>query len=210
MTHAHHFVPCVRPRQLGYTMLLCVGLQSCVTGSALMKQLAHPSPRPSAFVVCHGYGCAHSSRTQLSADEWQEAIAPFSPEPDSAERERMAVAVAVARLETIAGRHVGTNVDLPEASWFAHDKHQLDCLDEALNTTTYLSLLEQAGLLRWHRVAKPAHRGYYINGWPHNTAVLAEQQTRAQYAVDSYYGDSGEPPAIVPLQRWLAGWTPAR
>jgi hypothetical protein len=52
------------------------------------------------------------------------------------------------------------------------DPTQLDCIDEAVNTWTYLTLMERSGLLHFHRVAKLPHAGSLID--PRNTAVLQE------------------------------------
>lgn len=81
---------------------------------------------------------------------------------------------------------------------------QLDCIAEASNTTVYLLLLERDGLLSRHRVRHPARRGFLL--WsPHNTAVLEELATGRAWAMDSWYGPSGSPAPVWPLELWLAG-----
>jgi hypothetical protein len=44
--------------------------------------------------------------------------------------------------------------------------------------------------------------------YPHNTAVMVDEETGARYALDSYFGDNGAPAAAVPLDLWLADWHP--
>ena len=80
-----------------------------------------------------------------------------------------------------------------------------NCIDEAVNTWTYLTLLERGGLLHFHRVAKLSHAGTPID--PRNTAVL--QEIGGQYfAIDPSLVDVGVPPPIIPLDSWIAHWPP--
>jgi hypothetical protein len=58
------------------------------------------------------------------------------------------------------------------------------------------------------RIGEAAWRGNFVDGWPHNTAVLIENGTGASYAVDSWFFANGVEPAIVPLDEWKAGWRP--
>ena len=81
---------------------------------------------------------------------------------------------------------------------------QLDCLDEAANTATYLGLLERAGLLRLHVPRKTQQRP------AHYAASMAERASGEVWVVDSWVWDNGEPPALQPLQAWLDGEEPVR
>ena len=87
---------------------------------------------------------------------------------------------------------------------------QFDCYDETTNTSTYLTLLAQAGYLQWHRIHGWAGRGSLIgsDGWPHQTAVIVELQSRRAWAVDSWFEDNGRAAHVVPLDVWYAGWVP--
>jgi hypothetical protein len=75
---------------------------------------------------------------------------------------------------------VGQQPGTATHQWTHRDKHilsnlndptQLDCIDEAVNTWTYLTLIERGGLLHFHHVAKLS-AGTPID--PRNTAVLQE------------------------------------
>ncbi len=50
----------------------------------------------------------------------------------------------------------------------------MDCIDESINTTLYLTMFQKFGLLREHQVEDRATRGWFIGGWPHTTAVISE------------------------------------
>ena len=87
--------------------------------------------------------------------------------------------------------------------------NQFDCIDESTNTTTYLTMMEQDGLLRWHKVEERKTRNlFFIGGWPHTTAVISEKESGQRWAVDSWFYDNGVPPAVLPLEQWSNGWKP--
>jgi len=83
----------------------------------------------------------------------------------------------------------------------------LDCIAESINTTTYLNLIENDGLLRWHRVGDRQQRNpsWFSYHW---TAVIEEHNSRQRYAVDSWYLANAEPPAVMLMEQWLRGHNP--
>jgi hypothetical protein len=130
------------------------------------------------------------------------------PAPDAA-AERRQIATAVARLEQTIGPKTGTRGDLGGTFHGFGREGQMDCIDEATNTETYLRLLEAAGHLRHHRVVGTATRGFFVRGWPHTAAVIEERAGGARHVVDSWFHDNGVPPELVPLTDWEAGWRPS-
>ncbi len=163
-----------------------------------------------SFNVCHSFGCRTHTRVDLADKEWQEIKSPLKIVANTPEEERKHIGLAISKMEQIVGKAVGTDADIGRATAWEHGYYQLDCIDEAVNTSLYLKFLEQDGALKWHKVSDPARRGYFITGgWPHNTAVVAEKETGDQYVIDSWFFDNGQEPAIVPLQSWLDGWWPS-
>jgi len=185
-------------------------LGGCASGTGLdLARMAPPEPRPTAFQVCHGYGCRLRTEVALDAKQWARVRALFADPAPNAEAERMRVAGAVGLIETLVGPKAGTSNDRAEAAFLSLDPGQLDCIDEAVNTSTYIALLERDGLLRRHRLDAPARRGFVIDGaWPHNTAVIRETATDRAYAVDSYFRPNGAGAVVIPVRRWRAGWRP--
>lgn len=164
-------------------------------------------PTPALFSHCQGYGCPELREVSLSATQWNEIVAVFAPPPASAIEERERIAEAIARFERIVGGITDSAGD--HGGTFGHGGHgELDCIDEATNTTTYLRLLAGAGLLRWHAPGPRANRGAFFNGWPHNTATMRETANGRDWAVDSWFHANGKPPEIVTLKVWLDGWKP--
>ena len=168
------------------------------------------SPTPAAFSVCHSHSCQKVTNTGLTTEEWRQVRQIFIPSAKSAEAERRQIGEAIAYLERTVGRKIGTDKDRARNfSWhFGSGGSQLDCIDESTNSTTYMTLMANDGLLQWHRVSETETRGFVLFGWPHTTAVIQEKRNGNQWAVDSWFYDNGQEPAILPLSVWADGWEP--
>lgn len=164
---------------------------------------------PESFQHCHGYGCKYITRIQFTQQDWAPIEAVFSPLPQDPQSEREAIKKAIALFEQRAGEKAGTAHD--RAGTFKKiGKHQHDCVDESTNTTIYLSLLKQKGLIAFHRIEGPSVRLPFIDSgrWPHQSAVISEVQTSHFYAVDSWFHDNGHKAEIIRLKEWKDGWKP--
>lgn len=153
--------------------------------------------------ACVDYHCDRREVIALPASHWDRIRADFVAVRDPT-TERRAIRRAIARFETYVGAVTGTSHDLAENRSGAGLPGQLDCIAESLNTTTYLRLLAEHGLLRWHVVAPRARRNLWLV-LTHWTAVIRERATGRQFAVDSWFLDNGQPPYIQPLELWLRG-----
>ncbi len=167
-----------------------------------------PAPSPRHLPVCWGHGCANRETVSLNDAEWQRVRAYFGPSARDAETERARIARAVGELERIIGPKTGTDVDRGGTFPGLFRRGQMDCIDESTNTTNYLRLFAAQGLLRWHAVGEDATRGYFLFGWPHTTATIRENDSGAEYAVDSWFFDNGVDAVVVPLRQWRDGWSP--
>ena len=203
------------------TCLAPLALAACITSSGggdaplsseYLSRYAEPSPTPASFIECHGFSCAERSRVSLSAAEWAKVKAPLTPPARDARTERARIANAVAAMQTIVGVKTGTGVHqwthkdmmiLPNLG----DPTQRDCIDEAVNTWTTMTMLERVGLFRFHTVAELGYAGLPTDTNPRNTAVLREK-SGALYAVDASLVDGGEPPLVMPLSVWAGSWPP--
>lgn len=196
------------------SLLICasvLALAACVTtsrpGEEYLARHTTANPKPYSFLVCHGYGCRLTDRVSLTR-EWNDVTVPLRTPAASAEEERRNVALVIGAIERAVGPKTGTAVDVGGTFEGAGEDGQEDCIDEATNTTTYLVMLDEAGLLVWHKPRVPVSRGFFINGWPHTTAVLAENETGDLYVVDSWFHGNGVEPEVLALDDWLDGWSP--
>ncbi|HXK53875.1 MAG TPA: hypothetical protein PK405_04250 [Hyphomicrobiales bacterium] len=169
----------------------------------LRSNAAEP-PANGYLSICHAYGCTRVTRVRLSDAETGRLKTLMAGGKADAAGERAAVASAIAYLEQLVGPRTGTTTDRDYRDLASGgDPTQMDCIDEASNTTSYLILLRQLGLLRHHEIAYPASKGFLINFvYPHFTAVLVEKGSGTSYAVDSWVFTNGEKPIIAPLDAW--------
>jgi hypothetical protein len=175
------------------------------------------SADPAGFTYCYGHGCGDQATVRLTEPQWGEVRALFAEPAADPAAERAQIAAAVAKLETLAGAQAGTSGDLggTGGGWFRSG--QLDCYDEAINTSNFVAMLQGDGLLRFHRLSTPIQHGIMSGwAWPHATALIAEISGPAtgldrsvRYAVDSWFHDNGELPEVVTATAWKAGWQPA-
>ncbi|MFV1972233.1 MAG: hypothetical protein ACC648_00820 [Thiohalobacterales bacterium] len=167
-----------------------------------------PAPRPELFSVCYDHSCNTIVTDTLSPEEWRTASAELMLPLPSAADERHAVALAIAAMEDIVGRHTGTGIDSGGNLRGFGRPSQMDCIDESTNTNTYLLMFERDGLLKHHTVVRRSTRFGLFVGMPHTTAVIQANETQQRYAVDSWFHDNGKPPYIERLELWKAGGEP--
>jgi len=194
---------------------LCCFLLSPINADAAISDVSkiyHEVPTLDGLDVCFGGGCAEIRHISINSAEWAQVVAVFSNKTDDdklkPELERKQIADAVGKLESIVGAKIGTSGD--RAGTFNNSKYpgQLDCNDEAINTTTYIHLMQYYGLIKLHEAEDMHTRGYFFNGWPHSTAVIHKKSSGEQFAVDSWFYDNGAPATVVPLELWKSGFIP--
>ena len=166
------------------------------------------TPAPQHFSVCYGHGCRDIAQIGLSPAEWQGVKERLTPPAVNPAMERQRISAAVALLESVVGAHTGTAKDIGGTFPGTGRPGQMDCIDEATNTTTYLKMMAAENLLRWHTVEEHAIRGFFVFGWPHASAVIQDVQSGERYAVDSWFHRNGVAPEIIPLKSWRSGWRP--
>lgn len=193
---------------LGVSLLIPFSTQASI---ADITRIYKQTPKLEAFEICTGGGCAEIKQVAVTGDEWKVIADIFedaSPTKDAV-LERKHIAEAIGALEKIVGAKTGTSTD--RAGTFDNSRYpgQLDCNDEAINSTTYMRLMYQHGLIKLHVIEDMRTRSYFLFGWPHSTAVIHELTTGERYAVDSWFCDNGYPATIVPFATWKSGYFPA-
>lgn len=198
----------VSPLKLGGAGALAGALllSACTSAPGFLPDVP---PRWESFQVCSGYSCTLQRPVALTASEWRQIRDMMLPRARNAAEERERLARVIGRFEQLVGPRTGTAGDLAGSAQGAGGdlSGQMDCIDESRNTTTYLALLEQQGLLVHHRL-QPTARRYSLLGYPHNTAVIRAIAEGRDYAVDSWFFGNGHDAQIVPLSVWRRGWSP--
>lgn len=196
---------------LAGALLLVLSLPAAAA-LADISRIYHQQQTVNGFDFCSGGGCAEVQHVALDAGEWQQVADEFYYDNDAAEDaaalEREHIANAIGVLEKIVGDKTGTSNDRAGTFDQLGISGQLDCNDEAINSTTYMRLMVQGGLIKLHVVEDMRTRNFFFTGWPHSTAVVHELKSGKRYAVDSWFFDNGEPATIVPFDTWKAGYIP--
>jgi len=175
-----------------------------------ITQIYQQTPAVHGFNVCVGGGCAEVKNVSLTDAEWRIVTDIFTHAGQTnAEQERGLIALAVGAMEKIVGDETDTATD--RAGTFGNSNYpgQLDCNDEAINSTTYMRLMRQNRLIKLHEVEDMRTRNFFFSGWPHSTAVIHEVATGNRFAVDSWFYDNGFPATVVPFSKWKSGYIPA-
>jgi len=161
-------------------------------------------PIGNKIYICHAFTCALTTPVVLSEAEFGRISAPFGKDIKTPAEERAAVSDAVQIFERIIGKRVGTSNDRGGLDIGGGDPSQMDCIDEATNTTSLLLMLSENGVLKLHEIARPVARGFFLDGrYPHATAVLREKGSKNSWAIDSWQTANAEPPVIQDLNVWI-------
>jgi hypothetical protein len=174
-----------------------------------IQKIYRQTPHLYQFSVCQGGGCAKLSQLALEQADWQPIATLFAQAPENAKIEREYIAKSIGMLEQIVGNKTGTSNDRAGTFGNSDFSGQQDCNDEAINTTTYMRLLKQAGYMRFHEIEDMRTRNFFFTGWPHTTAVIHEIKTKQRFAVDSWFYDNGMPATVVPFEVWKDNFFPA-
>lgn len=173
---------------------------------ALVLSLGLALPAGAASVdVCYNYGCYVQAPVLFSEPELLALGRRLAQAGDGAE-ERQALAEVLGRMYRIAGsqtpiwRDRGGNLEDDGVDG------RMDCIDHSTTASRFIALLAERGWLRFHtpEPRQMRRRGLIFEHW---TAVIADEGGQ-RYAVDRWFFDHGEPPAVIPFADWLAGKDP--
>ncbi len=181
---------------------------NAVAALADISRIFHQMPSLNQFEVCQGGGCAQFNQVSITQAEWENVTKLFKIKATNPAEERLQISQAIGLLEQIVGAKNGTLEDRAGTFNNSDYKGQLDCNDEAINTTTYMRLLKLNGLMQLHEIEDTRTRNFFFTGWPHTTAVIRDIKTNERYAVDSWFYDNGKPATIVPFATWKANYQP--
>lgn len=204
----------MKKRALGLATLLLAGCHSLSTYEEYFHLKNVPHPSLDAFPHCHGYGCRKQQTLSFTAEDWEKIDQFFENPSQNAQEERQKIAEVIGVFEKKTGFLAGTQDD-KRGTFRQIGDDQHDCVDESINATTYLSLLEQRGHLNFHDILPPESRTPLTTmqngvGWPHQAAAIRERETGDVYIVDSWFHDNGHKAEIIDLQTWRWGWTPRK
>ncbi len=179
-----------------------------VVATARAERIVIPSPQNislDAIPVCYDFGCKNRTTVNLPLDEWHTVAHWFSPAAATPAVEREQIKNAIGWMEVVIGRHTPTHKDLAFDLPANGDEDgifpgQLDCIDEAVNTTSYLKLFETHGLLKHHAVLEAAYRRSLFD--QHWAGQVREKQTGKRFVIDSWFQPNGYLPVVQDGKHW--------
>jgi len=199
-------------------ILLAAGLSACVSGGGDDPRIhyAHfgaEPPQGNRITVCHAYTCKLQTPYTFKPKDIAEisAIMKKVKRADTPFEERRAVAYAIAHIEVKVGAKLGIKDRAGMQFTASGDPEQLDCVDVATNTTSYLLVMKANGLIKHHTVEGTMSKENLAKGivqlnpvkyWPHWSAILKENASGQKYAVDRWPFDQGENPAVQKVEDW--------
>ncbi len=154
--------------------------------------------------VCHGYECRLKTGVTIGQRDIERITRIMAAGSVDAASERAAIAKAIGWFENRVAPFAGTADDGGYRDLLnPGDAGQLDCIDEAVNSTGYLLFLREHDLLKHHTIGHPIAKGFLLDGrYPHVTAVVIENENGGQYAIDSWIFSNGDEPLVMLLDEW--------
>ncbi len=199
-----------------FGILLLFMIAACASSNEKLIGHANNLISHKQFGVCSGYGCKNYQQTGLTDEEWGNVRNIFLPKAKTAAEERIMIAKAIAMIEQYIGPKTGTDKDKARAVVLNFSpKGQMDCIDEAFNSTSYLYLMRQDGLIRFHTLGAHLRRNFSDLSYPHSTATIHEIgveqviEGEGHYVVDSWFHENGALAETIPAREWKAPWYPA-
>ncbi|MCH8950234.1 MAG: hypothetical protein IIB87_07650, partial [Chloroflexi bacterium] len=110
----------------GLIITFSVGLMLSRYLTAGMAADANRFATPGKFTVCHGNGCVIRSEVSLAGYHWGRVMGLFDEPAKSPARERKKISQAIAMIETIVGKKIGTHTDVGKNTYKYYDKGQMD------------------------------------------------------------------------------------
>ncbi|SNY93300.1 hypothetical protein SAMN04515647_3591 [Cohaesibacter sp. ES.047] len=192
-------------------LIVATALGSCATQKSdspdrWIKTMNNRPVTKSTIYVCHAFGCKLKYAFHPTKKDIRKLKRILARGKRSPKAERKAIGKAVVWFEKRVGPAVGSDKDKGGLDMYNSGvPGQMDCIDEASNTTSLLVFAQKHGLLTHYKYQAPVARGFFLDGrYPHATAVIKNKKSGKRYAVDSWKFDNGVFPVIKPLDVWLS------
>lgn len=162
-------------------------------------------PSAEGMTVCYGFVCRRRAALDFSAADRKQLTQIIAAGKASAVAERAAVQKAVVWFDRKMGPAIGTDKRVASADIRAgNNAGNYDCWDTTRNVSSLLLVLQEWKLLKFHTVGNPRYRGnIFVGQLHHNTAVLVENASRIEWAIDMWTVKYGEAPNVLLVDTWL-------
>lgn len=167
--------------------------------AGLMVLSPHTGGATAPSLSLCSYECTDREPHRLSQNSWIKISALFQNTPESAEQERQKLAEAVALMERDIIDRLAR--EYSDDDFEGHLKEIFSNQDETRNSSRFIALLTDQGLVRLHVLRRSSQRHNLI-GMTHSAAVIQCTEDGRLYAVDASRTAFGEAPVVAPLDDW--------
>ena len=167
----------------------------------IARLLKNKNQNTSSISICYNYSCKTNSIIHINTENIASLNTIFKQLNISGHGERLAIAQAIALLENIAATQSPVYNDKAKNYNDNYLPGSMDCIDSTVNTTHYLELLNQLGLIVRHELQQPVYRSPNLMG-QHWAAQIKDKNSRQSFAVDSWQTDNGQRPIIQDIEKW--------
>lgn len=160
--------------------------------------------------ICFNWSCASRQRLDFTTQDMHEVAQHMALCPrDNFEQRLQRLRIGVWRMEALAQKYQPLLANDESINTLDQDREgRMDCIDNSSNTTTYLHVLHNLGLLPGWSLAPPRVRDS-LSMAVHWTAVMIDPQHTEAWSVDSWYRPNSHLPFVMPLADWknrAIGW----
>ncbi len=194
-------------------LFFCTAVRAGPLGAPAAPQYQIAEDGSVSLRICYNSSCRRTEWLSFSAAEMariSDLLELCRGEDLSSRLQRLRIAVW--QMEKLAEEHQPLLANDREVNDrdIALDGHT-DCVDNATNTTTYLSILSDLGRLPGWQVGEPRVRDPLDFNLVHWTATAIDRITGRQWSIDSWFRPNGHLPFVMPLEAWKQGqrgWEP--
>jgi hypothetical protein len=156
--------------------------------------------------VCYNWSCNQQERVTFTAEDMAEVLSYMTTCQGEGLHDRVQrMRIGVWRMQLLARKYVPL---LANDKAINDDDAELegraDCVDHTSNTNTYLHVLKALGQLPGWTLLAPQVRNVMSPHGVHWTPVVADERTKREWSVDSWFHPNGQLPLVMPLRDWAA------
>ena len=153
--------------------------------------------------ICFNWSCASRQHLAFTTADMREVAQQMALCPSNGLRHRLQrLRIGIWQMEALAQKYQPLLGNDEAINTRDQDRDgRMDCIDNASNTTTYLHVLRELGLLPGWSVASPQVRDP-LSMTVHWTAVAVDRERNGPWAVDAWFRPNGHLPFVLPLPDW--------
>ncbi len=161
--------------------------------------------------VCFNWSCRSRQSITMTAADMAEVAKQMAQCPGSRLHDRLQrLRIGIWQMEALAEKYqplFANDEAVNDRDWALDGR--MDCVDNASNTTTYLNVLHDLGLLPGWSMEAPRIRNRFSE-LVHWTAVVSDSNSRDadSWSVDAWLRPNGHLPFVMPLKAWKSDKVP--